>query len=426
MLIYNVRDLDLNRVEEKYRVIVGDLQLVYSSISYYKDRQKFTDDLLEHRTFSFNLQGSSLVIFPIGSYYRNYVNYIVLDGYKHKILWIQLRNFCDGFLIPDLNLFIGKELSSINYRVEMFLQEYKKLDIVDKSDSVSSVIDGWICNQESPYHYFYDCVPYLREILNKSNLVESVLTSRNRCFSDLSYQLEEIKLSIFKNVPFSAPQGYFRLLIARDTFTDSAYHRKLLMSFDSELIDRSLAKGSLYFSSGFFDQFKYIVWMFDTNTKRTCKNVEQFKSKVEDLVFNKLDGNSKALIVHDGMTKSIYDTNIQDISVVPSTRYNDLLHLSMHDFTYEQKIIIAKNSDFFVVDGSTSSIIPSRFLKQKSFCLVDKDYKKNFKGHYHFNSYFCKCINREFKKNSWVDDSFQIDLNKFSEAFRYFMNNDDN
>lgn len=398
---------------------------MYSSISYYKDRQSFTDSLLDCRTFYFNLYESSSVIFPAGSYYKDYVNYIVLAGYKHKILWVQLRNFCDGFLIPDLNLFVGKELHSINYRVEKFLKKYKDLDTINKNESIASTIDGWICNQESPYHYFYDCVPYLREILSESRLVESVLTSREKCFSDLSYQLEEIKLSIFKTIPFSAPQGFFRLLLARDTFTNSAHHRKLLMNFDSELVDRSLSKGNLYFSSGFFEQFKYVIWMFDTNTKRTCGNIAQFKSKVEDIVFNKLDGNSKALIVHDGMTKAVYDTEIQGITVMPSERHDSLLHLSMHNLTYEQKIIVAKKSDFFVVDGATSSIVPSRFLKQKSFCLVDEDYKKNFRGHYHFNSYFCECINREFKKSKWVDDSFQIDLNKFSEAFNYFMSNND-
>ncbi len=422
MIIYDSENVCLESFPEEVSLLIKDLYYVYNSFLSRENRQIFIKSLVENRSFLFNLKVEKSSLFPIASYYTDQCNYIMLSNGKISIYWMQFRSFCDGFFLPNLSIFVGRNQESITRRAKRFTKFYDTLEI-SESYSVIDVaeLDGWICNQTSPYHFFYDHAPYIYDYLYESTFLENIITSRAGCYSDLSIILKNIRISLYESIPKNSALGTFQMMIARDNFPEKNYHQKLINDFDRRLVISSLNNYGPILESSFYDGFDFIIWFFEPTPKRFCNNVKDLLRLIEDISIDFLGKGSNVLIVHDGMTSPYYQNDNIDINYSRSGCYETITHCYTEGLDYEKKILLASKADTFIVDGATSSIIPSRILKKKTFCLVDYDYKKNLKGHMHFDSCFCECVRRSFDKDSWIEDSYSIQLDVFKDSFTNFI-----
>lgn len=395
----------------------GDIDCFEDYVSLYKwfsgkeGRKKAVKEVVESRGFSFSLGNSGKVFSAKFSIYNLLSNCIVFFSGESVILLLQFRSFCDGFIIPEFSAYVGRNQQPCIRRAEIVLGLYNsKYKFLGLNYFGGSSVNGWICSQPKPYHFFYDHAPYIQDYLGEAATEEKIITTEEGCFSDIKAFSKKHHIEIFKVIPKITPPGCFNVSIARDNFPERAYHKETLEIFDNYFRLFSQEKyGALCQWEGGEKSIK--VWVFDAGSKRKWLNRGSFIDSLKSFFLTKFPS-IKFLIINDGMTRPYFYHESSSLITCSSGSLGGIDTLCSVGLYYHFKYVLASGCDIFITDAATSSIIPARFLKRRVFCLVSDDSVSVHKGHSHYASNFVPAVRRTHENLSWVLDPFYVDFER--------------
>ena len=149
---------------------------------------------------------------------------------------------------------------------------------------------------------------------------------------------------------------------------------EIFLENDSEKLDRSLAKMN--------EINDLIEPLFNDKVFKLNRNTFNFKSTLDEIIFNKFEGQLDTGEMMDALLNKAYKSNIRIINNVSVERYEDIgpsVKVCTNQFT------ISCNKLFIATNGFSESIIQEKVVPARAQVLITKPIKNlNVIGTFHF------------------------------------------
>jgi hypothetical protein len=293
-----------------------------------------------------------------GSFMYGMANVLVFSNANNNNAWalLQIRNFVDAIVVHDKvirfphSMVKGRIIKLVN-SISSKIINYSKL-------KEFPVLDGFLVDRTAPYHYFYDNLMNVNDILRQIGTEELCFYyTKNQFVSLRDFLPNTVSVKLFNSKQLTLSTNLIRAEVLIEIKTDIFYSRAKNME------NRILHISPLITQEKDYD---YILWLGVTGAKRRW--VEQIDGYVQ--ICKKLAEKKKNLLVLiDGMTAAddsfIESPKDMEVYNAIKSRLVDFVSIkSTIGLDYKTKVGICKNVDAFIVNAGTGCLVPHRFCNK--------------------------------------------------------------
>lgn len=306
----------------------------------------------------------------IGSITVGNLNVLKLIDSSRVYYIFQNISSCDAIFIPDLNTLFC--LCNIEYyQYVMFIDNIHDF----KKQSSAPSFGGYLMYFDRPYHYMYDM------------MLGYFYANTHGCFSEDDLFIGKV------GGDFINLEEYFGINVIHKKEKDkidNEYFIRLGIHFGNgaknnkkttyiELMDRDILNRIKYKNTS-DNKNTYTLWVGITSQKRSW--IEQ--AEAISYIINNLDVGDKNLrVIFDGWTspinksdldrkETLSDQALMDDILSKVTRHVDIINAI--GLTIMEKISIAKDIDYFLVNYSTGSLNVARICKKKGLAHISNSF----------------------------------------------------
>lgn len=290
---------------------------------------------------------------------------------------------CDAIYIPDRNILLC--LSYIEY--------YQYLAFIDNihlfnEKAKDPVFGGYITYYNRPYHYMYDMMLGLYYANSNGVLSDDdrFIAKSGSDFLNLE-KLFNISTVTNDDITFSKDMYYIRIGV---NFGVGAKEKKKANYI--ECLDNYL-RAQIKSNKNINNDNSFTLWFGITSQKRAW--IEQVEAIA--YITNNLEiQNKKLRIIFDGWTSPLNKSELDKKEIISDQKLvdeiiskinRDVEIINLIGSTIEEKINVAEEIDFFVVNYATGSLNVARVCKKRGIAHISNSFIKHAAGqHFHPNS----------------------------------------
>lgn len=306
--------------------------------------RSFFLDIINKKEFCLLSPVTGIETFAQSSRRQGMANVITFSDRLGGNVWflLQVTRFVDGYLCSNEivnvlgNPIIDRVCKVISNDESVFIPE-----------SYNCTVDGVVLSQTRPYHFLYD------QMVNVFDLVESEDIPYSSFFIDDTVFFNRVVGNKFK---IKKEKGCYLF----PTIQPHRYHGPVADSFHKKIMER--CKTYKYDAD-------FVLWFGITGQKRSW--IEQVEGCVE-IVKRLLNDYETITLVVDGWTAYCDESlvTLEDRYVLEEIEqkllsFKNVDVISLIDTDYDTKISYAKNIDFFIANSGSGSIIPHMFVGKK-------------------------------------------------------------
>lgn len=255
---------------------------------------------------------------------------------------LQVTRFVDGYLCSnDIVNVLGNPI------IDRVCKVISNDESVFIPESYNCTVDGVVLSQTRPYHFIYD------QMVNVFDLVESEDIPYSSFFIDDTVFFNRVVGNKFK---IKKEKGCYLF----PTIQPHRYHGPVADSFHKKIMER--CKTYKYDAD-------FVLWFGITGQKRSW--IEQVEGCVE-IVKRLLNDYETITLVVDGWTAYCDESlvTLEDRYVLEEIEqkllsFKNVDVISLIDTDYDTKIAYSKNIDFFIANSGSGSVVPQMFACKK-------------------------------------------------------------
>lgn len=337
------------------------------------------------------------------SFIVNGLNILVFQADAEYFFIAQHLHSADMVFFPKRNLVLllaggHHDLSVFRALILTLIRQPEILRQINEKNARSQFL-GIVVNDLTPYHFFYDILPALEELKQKSLLDYAgpiyALNGKEYLSIASLYGLSSAESSA-RPADLAAMQnkngGFFLYVGASSTSKFDATIPKL----DERLIEFSSSPSWSNVDTRADEELMGrgpVIWIGISSFKRSWINqVEALRNTLCTL----LGKYPSLFVIFDGMTSSVFSSvNKDDLTLADEAIVSEIVgsilepnqYLSMVGRTSLEKIQYAKIADLFIANYSTGSMYPARIHKKPGVAHLSKAMLPAVESmHVHFNT----------------------------------------